>query len=131
MSKSIQIMDENTPGFLPVNQANSKLNEGDEPSGLINDNSMNGEYGKITPQSFDCATPIVYDNYEEIPVRAEINEEKTHFIRNQCQLCDREFQMNIETIVLPCNHSFHMECVNKIINLSGQKICPKCKCKYY
>ena len=50
----------------------------------------------------------------------ELSEDK-----KKCLICLEEFQNNQKTIILPCIHIFHYECINKWM----KNFCPLCKYK--
>lgn len=50
---------------------------------------------------------------------------KDKFSEDKCIICQYEYKVNEQLIILPCNHNFHLECI--IEWLKKEKTCPFCK----
>jgi DNA repair exonuclease SbcCD ATPase subunit len=50
---------------------------------------------------------------------------KDKFSEDKCIICQYEYKVDEQLIILPCNHNFHLECI--IEWLKKEKTCPFCK----
>ena len=50
---------------------------------------------------------------------------KNKFSEDKCIICQYEYKVDEQLIILPCNHNFHLECI--IEWLKKEKTCPFCK----
>ena len=50
---------------------------------------------------------------------------KGKFSEDKCIICQYEYKIDEQLIILPCKHNFHLECI--IEWLKKEKTCPFCK----
>ncbi|KAJ5787123.1 hypothetical protein N7457_002113 [Penicillium paradoxum] len=84
-----------------------------------------GVTGVLTPRDSELPTPI--DQERPTPTAPEAKNETMPDAGNfSCPICTDDFIKGQDLRVLPCNHQFHMECIDPwLINVSGT--CPLCR----
>ncbi|KAJ5502316.1 Zinc finger RING-type [Penicillium fimorum] len=79
--------------------------------------------GASTPRESEMSTP---DNERPTPTAPEAKTEMPDAGNFSCPICTDDFIKGQDLRVLPCNHQFHMECIDPwLMNVSGT--CPLCR----
>ncbi|KAJ5811208.1 hypothetical protein N7447_010724 [Penicillium robsamsonii] len=79
--------------------------------------------GVSTPRESEMPTP---DNERPTPTAPEAKTEMPDAGNFSCPICTDDFIKGQDLRVLPCNHQFHMECIDPwLMNVSGT--CPLCR----
>jgi hypothetical protein len=77
-----------------------------------------GVTGHSTPTESELPTPV-----EDTPIAAPEKTETPETGNFSCPICTDDFVKGQDLRVLPCNHQFHMECIDPwLMNVSGT--CP-------
>jgi len=71
----------------------------------------------------DKPVPAPDDMIESLP-RGRVNTD-SNLLQQDCAICKDSFELKQETLRLPCNHTFHDECILPWIKQSGT--CPVCR----
>ena len=50
--------------------------------------------------------------------------------QGNCSFCGQGLRMELETILLPCNHALHGYCVQNMINSRGFRACSVCNMQF-
>jgi hypothetical protein len=80
--------------------------------------------GVSTPRESEMPTPD--DNERPTPTAPEAKTEMPDAGNFSCPICTDDFIKGQDLRVLPCNHQFHMECIDPwLMNVSGT--CPLCR----
>ncbi|CAG8890990.1 unnamed protein product [Penicillium egyptiacum] len=80
--------------------------------------------GLSTPRESEMPTPD--DNERPTPTAPEAKTEMPDAGNFSCPICTDDFIKGQDLRVLPCNHQFHMECIDPwLMNVSGT--CPLCR----
>ncbi|KAI1829021.1 hypothetical protein DTO027I6_10061 [Penicillium roqueforti] len=96
----------------PVDREHSQLQDDGRPAGL----STPRESETPTPDNSERPTPTALGAKTEMPDAGNFS----------CPICTDDFTKGQDLRVLPCNHQFHMECIDPwLMNLSGT--CPLCR----
>jgi len=83
-----------------------------------------GNTGVSTPRESEMPTPD--DNERPTPTAPEAKTEMPEAGNFSCPICTDDFIKGQDLRVLPCNHQFHMECIDPwLMNVSGT--CPLCR----
>ncbi|CAI7587663.1 hypothetical protein PCG10_006534 [Penicillium crustosum] len=83
-----------------------------------------GNTGVSTPHESEMPTPD--DNERPTPTAPEAKTEMPDTGNFSCPICTDDFIKGQDLRVLPCNHQFHMECIDPwLMNVSGT--CPLCR----
>ncbi|CAG8074445.1 unnamed protein product [Penicillium nalgiovense] len=96
----------------PVDREHSQLQDDGRPAGLS------------TPR--ESETPTLDNSEHPTPTALEAKTEMPDAGNFSCPICTDDFTRGQDLRVLPCNHQFHMECIDLwLMNLSGT--CPLCR----
>ncbi|EKV09427.1 Zinc finger, RING-type [Penicillium digitatum] len=83
-----------------------------------------GNTGVSTPH--DSEIPTSEENERPTPTAPETKTEMPDTGNFSCPICTDDFVKGQDLRVLPCNHQFHMECIDPwLMNVSGT--CPLCR----
>ncbi|CAI7565696.1 unnamed protein product [Penicillium glandicola] len=84
------------------------------------EHSQDGNTGVSTPRESEVPTP------DERPTAHEAKTEMPEAGNFSCPICTDDFIKGQDLRVLPCNHQFHVECIDPwLMNVSGT--CPLCR----
>lgn len=82
-----------------------------------------GNMGISTPRESEMPTPDDNENPTPTPTAPEAKTEMPDAGNFSCPICTDDFIKGQDLRVLPCNHQFHMECIDPwLMNVSGT--CP-------
>ena len=69
------------------------------------------------------------DIIKSFPVSKIKNVKKLSEDKKKCSICLEKFKNNDNTMIIPCTHLFHPNCIQKWMKIKN--ICPICKYKIY
>lgn len=50
--------------------------------------------------------------------------------QGNCSFCRQSLRTDVETVLLPCNHAFHGQCVQNMISSRGFRACSVCNMQF-
>jgi hypothetical protein len=84
------------------------------------------DFGSLEDE-FDEGEPLDNDIIQTYPISKIHDINKLSEDKKRCSICLENFKNGDDSIILPCIHIFHSECIKKWMKNNG--ICPICKLK--
>ena len=84
------------------------------------------DFGSLEDE-FDEGEPLDNDIIQTYPISKIHDINKLSEDKKRCSICLENFKNGDDSIILPCIHIFHSECIKKWMKTNG--VCPICKFK--
>jgi hypothetical protein len=113
--------DENNDHEIDAAKRDIEMSAGPDDPAREHSPPRDGVTGHSTPTESELPTPV-----EDTPIAAPEKTETPETGNFSCPICTDDFVKGQDLRVLPCNHQFHMECIDPwLMNVSGT--CPLCR----
>lgn len=67
--------------------------------------------------------PASKDEVESLPIKTLTKEDLSTY--DECAICLSQYEEGEQVKEVPCHHAFHVDCIDKWLNMSN--FCPVCK----